>query len=300
VSAGFILWMALANFGVSMAYIVPLSFSLALRIQQLVPGHEEVLGYATGIAQAVFIVTAPLVGIWSDRTRSRLGRRRPFMVGGIALGMAGLVVIALAPNVPVLMVGWVVAMFGWSNTGSAIVFLQADLVPEEQRGRISGLTGLSAQVAPVLGIGIVSAFIKTSTFLVFFVPGAVGAALTLLFVFLGKDPDSRLLDLPADRISVKKVFASYAFNPRKYPDFGWNWFGRFAFFMGLYLNTTFGTFFYAQRLEVSVAEVGAIVAICSEWWPPRPAPSAAAGCPTSCNDASCSCSSARCCSRAAR
>jgi MFS family permease len=261
VSAGFILWMALANFGVSMAYIVPLSFSLALRIQQLVPGHEEVLGYATGIAQAVFIVTAPLVGIWSDRTRSRLGRRRPFMVGGIALGMAGLVVIALAPNVPVLMVGWVVAMFGWSNTGSAIVFLQADLVPEEQRGRISGLTGLSAQVAPVLGIGIVSAFIKTSTFLVFFVPGAVGAALTLLFVFLGKDPDSRRLDLPADRISVKKVFASYAFNPRKYPDFGWNWFGRFAFFMGLYLNTTFGTFFYAQRLEVSVAEVGAIVAI---------------------------------------
>ena len=261
VSAGFILWMALANFGVSMAYIVPLSFSLALRIQQLVPGHEEVLGYATGTAQAVFILTAPLVGIWSDRTRSRFGRRRPFMLGGIALGMAGLVVIAVAPNVPVLMVGWVVAMFGWSNTGSAIMFLQADLVPEEQRGRISGFTGLSAQVAPVLGIGIVSAFIKTSTFLVFFVPGAVGVTLTLLFVFLGKDPDSRLLDLPADRISIKKVFGSYAFNARKYPDFGWNWFGRFAFFMGLYLNTTFGTFFYAQRLEVSVAEVGAIVAV---------------------------------------
>jgi MFS family permease len=261
VSAGFIFWMALANFGVSMAYIVPLSFSLALRIQQLVPGHEEVLGYATGTAQAVFILTAPLVGIWSDRTRSRFGRRRPFMLGGIALGMAGLVVIAVAPNVPVLMVGWVVAMFGWSNTGSAIMFLQADLVPEEQRGRISGFTGLSAQVAPVLGIGIVSAFIKTSTFLVFFVPGAVGVTLTLLFVFLGKDPDSRLLDLPADRISIKKVFASYAFNARKYPDFGWNWFGRFAFFMGLYLNTTFGTFFYAQRLEVSVAEVGAIVAV---------------------------------------
>jgi len=261
VSAGFILWMALANFGVSMAYIVPLSFSLALRIQQLVPGHEEVLGYATGTAQAVFILTAPLVGIWSDRTRSRFGRRRPFMLGGIALGMAGLVVIAVAPNVPVLMVGWVVAMFGWSNTGSAIMFLQADLVPEEQRGRISGFTGLSAQVAPVLGIGIVSAFIKTSTFLVFFVPGAVGVTLTLLFVFLGKDPDSRLLALPADRISIKKVFGSYAFNARKYPDFGWNWFGRFAFFMGLYLNTTFGTFFYAQRLEVSVAEVGAIVAV---------------------------------------
>jgi MFS family permease len=261
VSAGFILWIVLANFGISMAYIVPLSYSLALRIQQLVPGHEEVLGYATGIAQAVFIVTAPLVGIWSDRTRSRFGRRRPFMLGGIALGMAGLLVIAVAPSVPVLMLGWVVAMFGWSNAGSTILFLQADLVPEQQRGRVAGLTSLGAQVAPVIGIGIASAVIKAGTFLVFVVPGAIGAVLTLLFVLLGKDPDSRHLTLPADRVSARKIFASYVFNPRKYPDFGWNWFGRFAFFIGLYLNTTFGTFFYAQRLELPVAEVGATVAV---------------------------------------
>src|SRR5438067_854651 len=114
VSKAFILWLVLANFGISMAYIVPMSFSLALRIQQLVPGHDEVLGYATGSAQAVFIVTAPLIGIWSDRTRSRFGRRRPFMFGGMVLGMIGLVVIATAPNVPVLMLGWIVALFGWS------------------------------------------------------------------------------------------------------------------------------------------------------------------------------------------
>lgn len=261
VSKGFILWMMLANFGASMAFIVPLSYSLALRIQELVPGHEEVLGYATGIAQAVFILTAPLVGIWSDRTRTRLGRRRPFMVGGVALGMLGLVVIGLAPNVPVLILGWVIAMFGWANIGSAVMFLQADLVPEEQRGKISGLTGLSAQLAPILGIGIVFALVDISTLLVFVVPGLVGAVLVFLFVFLGKDPDSRTMDLPSERISLKKVFSSYAFNPKKYPDFGWNWLGRFTFFMGLYFNTTFGTFFYAQRLGLPVSEVAGTVAV---------------------------------------
>jgi MFS family permease len=251
----------LANFGASMAFIVPLSYSLALRIHELVPGHEEVLGYATGTAQAVFILTAPLIGIWSDRTRTRIGRRRPFMVGGIILGMLGLVIIGLAPNVPVLMVGWVIAMFGWANVGSAIMFLQADLVPEEQRGKISGLTGLTAQIAPILGIGIVFALVNISTLLVFVVPGLVGAVLVLLFVLLGKDPDSRPMDLPSERISLKRIFSSYAFNPKKYPDFGWNWLGRFTFFMGLYFNTTFGTFFYAQRLGLPVSEVAGTVAV---------------------------------------
>src|SRR5690606_20065712 len=39
-----------------------------------------------------------------------------------------------------------------------------------------------------------------------------------------------------------------------------NWLGRFMFFIGLYFNTTFGTFFYAQRLDLPVREVAGIVA----------------------------------------
>jgi MFS family permease len=53
---------------------------------------------------------------------------------------------------------------------------------------------------------------------------------------------------------------SYGFDVRKYPDFAWNWLGRFVFFIGLYFNTTFGTFFYAQRLDLPVREVAGIVA----------------------------------------
>jgi MFS family permease len=261
VSARFIVTMMLANFGSSMAFIVPLSYSLALRIQELVPGHEEVLGYATGLAQAVFILTAPLVGIWSDRTRSRIGRRRPFMLGGIVFGLVGLLVISVAPSVPVLIIGWIIAMFGWANVGAAIMFLQADLVPEQQRGKISGLTGLTAQVAPILGIGVVYAVVDISTVLVFLLPGVIGAVTVLVFVFLGKDPDSRGMALPNDRISFKKVFSSYAFNPRKYPDFGWNWLGRFTFFIGLYFNTSFATFFYAQRLGLPVSEIAGAVTV---------------------------------------
>ena len=40
VTKRFILWLVLLNFGSAMAFIVPLTYSLALRIQELAPGHE--------------------------------------------------------------------------------------------------------------------------------------------------------------------------------------------------------------------------------------------------------------------
>ncbi|GAA1650125.1 MFS transporter [Actinoplanes couchii] len=259
VSGRYIFWMMAANFGVSMAFIVPIAFSLAVRIDELAPGREEVLGYVTGTAQAVFLVLSPLIGVWSDRTRNRFGRRRPLMLAGAVLGLAALFAIAVAPNLLLVAAGWMLAMLGWATVSQLILSAQADRVPEEQRGRISGFTGLTGQIAPIMGVGITS-LVSGSTFLVFVLPGLIGAALLTGFLIAGKEPDSRNLP-PAAPVSARGLLSSYVFNPREHPDFGWNWLGRLAFFMGLYFNTTFSTFFYAQRLGLPVREVAATVAL---------------------------------------
>ena len=257
-SAGYLTLMTVANFGVSMAFLVPMTYSLAVRISQLAPGHEEVLGYVTGTAQFISIAASPLVGVWSDRFRSRLGRRTPFMIGGGILGLIGLLGIALAPSMLLVGLGWVVALFGWAAAGQSIVNLQADRIPEDQRGKISAFSGLSAQVAPVLGIGIAYAF-SSSTLLVFLVPGLIGFALMVLFPLLKREGSSIEL-VHKSTVGVRSLLASYTFSPRKHPDFAWNWLGRFVFFMGLYFNTTFGSFFYAQRLGLPIKEVAGTVA----------------------------------------
>ncbi|MBB5135543.1 MFS family permease [Thermocatellispora tengchongensis] len=251
--------MMAANFGISMAFVVPLSYSLAVRIEELAPGHEEVLGYVTGTAQAVYLVLSPLLGLWSDRTRSRLGRRRPFMIAGLLLGLTALVGIAFAPNLLLVGAGWMLAMLGWATAAQAILNVQADRIPEEQRGRISGFTGLTGQIAPIAGIGIASA-VTGNTFLVFVLPGLIGAVLLAVFLVVGKEDDTRGAVHPA-AVSPRTLASSYVFNPRKHPDFGWNWLGRLVFFMGLYFNTTFATFFYAQRLDLPVREVAGAVAV---------------------------------------
>lgn len=258
VSRSYILWLMLASFGASIAMMVPLSYGIAVRISELAPGHEEVLGYITGTAQLIYLVISPMVGIWSDRMRSGLGRRTPFIFLGTGIGLAGLVVMGLAPDLLIVGAGWVLGMSGWSISGAAIQNLMADKLPDQQRGRVSALTSLMTQIAPVLGIGVAYA-VSSNTLLVFVLPGVIGAVLLALLPVIKPEGSSRDLAVTS-RVTAKEVVAGYGFNVSKYPDFAWNWLGRFVFFIGLYFNTTFGTFFYAQRLNLPVREVAGVVA----------------------------------------
>jgi Na+/melibiose symporter-like transporter len=51
-----------------------------------------------GVAKLWDAVSCPLVGSWSDRLRSRWGRRRPFLVGSLPLLAAGYVMLWLPPS----------------------------------------------------------------------------------------------------------------------------------------------------------------------------------------------------------
>ena len=258
VGSRYIWFMVLAQFGVWVAFITPIAISLAVRVGQLAPGHEEYLGYITGAGALAVMLTSPLFGTLSDRTRTRLGRRRPWMVGGMILGVISLVVMALAPSVLWLGFGWILAQLGWGQTLSNLQTSTADRLPESQRGKVAGLIGFSTQIAPVVGVIIASSFTRQNLQL-FLIPGAVGVALVTLFLVLVHEEDSRGRAVEAP-LSLGGLFRTYVYSPRRFSDFSWNWLGRFLFYFGLTLNTTFTAFFFASRLHVDIADVGGIIA----------------------------------------
>lgn len=261
VSGRYIWFVILATLGGTVALVAPIGISLSLRIQELIPRNVEVLGYVVGAGAAAAAVSAPLVGMWSDRTRTRFGRRRPFTLGGALVGVAGLTLMATAPDVWVLTLGWMITQLGWNNAIISLTQSQADCLPESQRGKVAGLSGFVTMLGSVLGVGIASAFIGNN-FLVFLVPGLVGLLLVLLWVTLVKEPDSRSLPV-GDKLSLRGVLSGMVFDPREHKDFAWNWLGRLTFNCGVGFATTFTTLFFAARLSSSgeVADIGALITV---------------------------------------
>lgn len=111
------------------------------------------------------LVVQPIIGHASDRTWTRLGRRRPFFLVGAVLASIALV---LMPNASSL---WMAALLLWMMDASINISMEpfrafvADLLPEEQRTRgfamqalFIGLGAVGASMLPwllhdVVGIG---------------------------------------------------------------------------------------------------------------------------------------------------
>ncbi|MFJ6453877.1 MFS transporter [Paenarthrobacter sp. NPDC091669] len=258
---GTTVWLlVVATFGGGMAMIVPMAFTLALKLNHLAPGREEALGYILGAGSLASLLAAPVTGVLSDRTRSRWGKRRPYTVIGAAVGLAAVPLMAFAPNIVVLGLGWVLSTIGWGTAVGSIGNFQAENIAEAQRGKVSGLTGLTMQVAPVIGIMLVGT-VTADALWVFLLPAVVGILLVTAFVIFAPERDSRGLEFTP--LSAGHVFKSFGFNPRKHQAFAWVWAGRFLFFLGLSLTTSYATFFYAQRLQIDVADVTTVIAVIS-------------------------------------
>lgn len=255
--AGVIWVLVFLTFGASMAVVTPMAFSLTVKLDILVPGRVDVLGLITGVGAIASVIATPLVGVLSDRTRSRLGRRRPWAIGGAIAGLAGLYTLAVAPSVPIVVVGWIVTLVGWQTGTNMVIAFLGDRLPEEQRGRVSAYNGFANMVAPIFGVALVSSFAGELTVL-FLVPGFIALLGVIAFAIFAREVPG--LE-PPTKTSLGHVLSQMVFDPRKAPDYAWNWLGRALLFFGLSFTTTYATYFIAARLELPVSEVGGVVAL---------------------------------------
>ena len=250
----FVTLYALSYTGGSLLFLAPLLVSLALKVNDLV-GIEAAprnLAVVTGIGSLFSIVANPLFGRLSDRTTSRVGMRRPWMVTGVALGAAGTLTVATATSMTVVLVGWCVCQVFFNAILAAQAAVLPDQVPSEQRGMVSGLLGLSVPVASVVGTYLVQAF-RGSLLLMFLMPCAVGGAAVLLFAWRLSD---RRLD-PRDKPpwSLRELAGTFYVNPRRNPDFAWAFLSRFLFVMAYAFLVTYQAYYLIAEVGSAEADV---------------------------------------------
>jgi MFS family permease len=250
----FVTTYALAYMSVALMLIAPLLVTLALRIRSLVGAEQapQSLALVTGVGGLMALVAAPVCGRLSDRTASRSGMRRPWMVGGLAGGVLGIAVVATAPSVAVVLVGWCLAQVSFNALQAALVAVLPDQVPMPQRGTVSGVLGITVPVAAVLGTFLVQLF-EGHQAAMFLAPCAIGACLVLLF-FLRLD--DRRLDPAARRPwSLGDLVAAFRLDPRRSPDFSWAFAGRFLFISAYAFLTTYQAYYLIDRVGSTEAEV---------------------------------------------
>lgn len=252
--AGFIALYAVGYVGAYIALITPVATTLALKVGELDPiGKETSLGVISAIGALVAIVSNALTGALSDRTRSGLGRRRPWIVGGALGGVVALAIVGFAPTLAVATFGWVLAQLTLNMVLAALQALLPDQVPLEQRARVSSVLGISQQVSPLLGIAIAYGVQAAggSIGLMFLVPAIVGAIMMLILV-------ARIRDVPhadAGPFVLREFIANFRIDKPGRRDFGWAWFGRFFVILGFAVYTTYQVYFIGDRLGVTGSDV---------------------------------------------
>ncbi|HMA35997.1 MAG TPA: MFS transporter [Chloroflexia bacterium] len=139
---------SVANLGASVIYaLFNFGMPLYLSTYQLNPA---LIGLLANERSFVGALIQPLVGRFSDRTRTPLGRRRPFFLVGIPLMSGALLVLAIHPPLWAVLGIMAVAAFFLSVAWDPYIALMADLFPPAQRGRVGGLIGVGSGVGTII------------------------------------------------------------------------------------------------------------------------------------------------------
>ena len=120
--------------------------------------------------------------------------------------------VALAPNIPVVLVGWCTAQLLFNALLAAMVAVLPDQVSVAQRGLVAGVLGVCLPIASVSGTFLVQLF-TGNQLAMFLVPCAIGGFFILLFAIRLKDRRLAKADKPP--WSLREFASSFYVNPRK-------------------------------------------------------------------------------------
>jgi MFS family permease len=257
VTGGWIGAFAAAWLGVWMAQLAPFQQVLPVQVAAKIhSGHWQddvvAFGIISGIAGACALIVFPLTGALSDRTTSRFGRRRPWILGGTILFAAGLVALGLQTELVGLGVCWSIAIIGFSVLTSSLTATLSDQVPVRQRGVASSWISAPQAIGTILGIVLVTIVITDQVF------GYLALALLLLALvlpFLLRAPDAQLTLAQRPAFTLKAIVQGMWISPRTYPDFGWTLLSRILVNVGNALGT--GLLFYFLEFGLGMSQADA-------------------------------------------
>jgi len=241
-------WMVPANLGI---FIIWGSF-----LQVLLPAQVAGLDSANKVANfaivstvgAIFALFAqPIAGQLSDRTRSKFGRRAPWIMIGSLAGALALVGLAFANSFVGILILATLVQTAFNFAQGPLSAVMPDRVPVKRRGSFAAVSGIGVMV------GILGGQILASTFL-----GSIGAGYIVLAVlsvvalslFVIFNPDHSSKELVNEPFRFADFLRTFWVNPVKHPDFFWAFTGRTLLYAGYFTVTGYQFFILTDYLGI--------------------------------------------------
>lgn len=114
--------------------------------------RNSALGFISTAGLIIAMLVQPAAGLLSDRSTSRFGRRRPFLVIGSLFDVLFLALIALSSNFAMLLMATLLIQFSANLSHGPLQGLIPDLAPPEQRGRASAVKAV-LELLPIVLVG---------------------------------------------------------------------------------------------------------------------------------------------------
>lgn len=221
-------------FSTSAKWFILLLVVLPGQVEKLVPGGEKgsYWGMVVAIGALWAMVGPSLFGYLSDRLLGKLGNRRIFLSLGAALTVVALVVLMGANEIWVIVVGYLLLQISDDVGTGPYSALIPELVPEDRRGRASGMMGLMTVAAQVF-IGLYAIVFRSTAAI--YIGLAVLNVLCAVWVLYSIKDARPIREQKPEVQGFFKGFLQGWVDPWKSRDFFWVWFTRFLNAFGFYL-----------------------------------------------------------------
>ncbi|MBQ1052041.1 MFS transporter [Micromonospora sp. C51] len=194
------------------------------------------------LAAVATMVAIPVGGALSDRTRSRFGRRTPWVAGAAVVSAVACILMGLADSLPGLIATTMVLWFAANLYSGAITAILPDRVPDDRRGLAAGVIGMGTPAGVVLGVQIASRMSQLTAYAVIAVVLLVTTVLLLVGAREGSARDLPLAVRERWRLGerLRSFFAAFAAR-----DFRLAFASRFMLFASYYVVS--GYLFYTLQ-----------------------------------------------------
>ncbi len=223
---------------------------LPLQIERIDRAHKiAVLGVVAGVSAVFALVFNPIGGALSDRTRSRFGRRAPWLIAASAVLLVMLALLGQAGTVLLVLVAWCLAQAVANLYQAPLTAVVPDRVAPARRGVASSVAGVASVIGGVAGVGLASLFSRhlAGGYL------ALGLALVLsAWYFVLTTVDSPTADLPRpprDTRPVRVRLADFT-SALRHRDFALVFASRAAAILGYFLVISYELYILTDYIKL--------------------------------------------------